>query len=113
MTYYVDLLEIKNIYDDQTITVNIRIENIIGQENLARITIWLVENQTKNPDTDAPLAMTRISNTTTGSLNLITNHLVKPNSTNCIELGGFASINAVGGSKIHFDLVVEQVTPQA
>lgn len=106
MTYYTDLLEIHNNFSEPMI-VNIRIENIIGQEYIGTIIIWLFENQTNTPNLDTPLGYVKLTNTTASTVDFMLNHCIKPNSTNYIELGGFASINAPTNSKINFSFAIE------
>jgi hypothetical protein len=105
MSYYTDLLEIKNTANTST-TISVRIENIHGQENLGLINIWFFENQTDTPTTDIPLSSVKITTQTANSIDLITNYSMKPSSTNFIELAGFASIIAEIGSKITFDFAI-------
>jgi hypothetical protein len=100
-------LKIQNTSNQSTL-INIRIERIHGQENLGSILIWFFDNQTNTPNTDISISNAKITNTTTGTIDFVSNYLMKPNHTYFIELAGFASMNSIEGSKITFDFAIEQ-----
>lgn len=108
MTYYTDLLEIKNTGNEPQI-INVQIKNIQGQDNLGRIVVWFFENQTDTPESTVALAKAQIDKYTISTVDLISNYVLEGNQTRFIELAGFAAITAEIDSKITFDFVVESI----
>jgi hypothetical protein len=108
-TYYTNLLQIVNTGNTSHTINSIKISNITGASNLGNITIYYYATQTDNPQKGSPIGFASLTNTSIGTINLISAYTIAADSTNYIEIVGYASPNATVGSTISFTLEIQLI----
>jgi hypothetical protein len=103
-TCYTDLLRIKNL--GSTAIINgITLGNIAGASNLGNLIVYFYATQTDNPQTGTPIAYASITNSSSGTINLLSNpYILGASSIGYIEVVGCASAAASVGSIVSFSV---------
>jgi hypothetical protein len=103
-TCYTDLIRIKNMGSTATIN-SITLGDIVGAANLGNLRVYFYAAQTDSPQTGTPIAYASITNSSSGTINLLSNpHTLGVSSIGYIEVVGCASAAASVGSIVSFSV---------
>ncbi len=106
-TYYTNLLQITNTGKTNYSINSITISGITGASNLGSLTVYYYATQTDNPQNGLPIGSATLTDTSGGTISLINAYTMAANTTNYIEIVGYANPNAAVGSTIDFILEIQ------
>lgn len=106
-TYYTNLLEVTNTGATNYTINSITISGITGTSNLGSLSIYYYAIQTDDPQNGSPIGSATLSSTSAGTISVVHSYTIAANTTNYVEIVGYADKNAAVGSTIGFTLEVQ------
>lgn len=102
LTYYTNLLQIRNLGNANCTIKGITLSNIKGASNLGCLTVFLFSNQTDSPTTSKPLGSISLTNSSSGTILLCDKYMLEASQVNYIEVVGCAAAGCACGSTVGF-----------
>ena len=102
LTYYTNLLQIRNLGDTNCMIKGLTVSNIKGASNLGCLTVFLFSNQTDSPTTCKPLGSISLTNSSSGNILLCDNCMLEASQVNYVEVVGYAAAGCACGSTVGF-----------
>lgn len=105
-TYYTDLLQIIN-QQTKPYNLSITITEVTGVENLGRLDIFLLKEQTANPFTSNSSPVISLTSNSIGTISAKEPVTIESNSIIYVEIVGYAAADANVGSTIKYTLNIK------